>query len=214
MKFFKGLTKKQILLLIGALPFNFLVYYAARLITKNMVHYDLSIGLDYEIPFLAWMAIFYWGCYVFWLVNYILCTRYDKGNGYKFILTHYFGDFICFLFFIILPTEMVRAENLGSGIFDLLVRFTYFCDEPNNLFPSIHCMVSWICWIGVRKNKNIPVWYQVVSFFMAAAVCVTTLTIKQHVFVDVVAGIALAEIGYVICGIIDKKLSKQKRIIR
>ncbi len=47
------------------------------------------------------------------------------------------------------------------------------CDQPNDLFPSIHCMASLFCWIGVRGNYHIPRWYQYLSLIFAIAICIT-----------------------------------------
>ncbi len=72
----------------------------------------------------------------------------------------------------------------------------YRTDAADNLFPSIHCLTSWFCFIAVRENKKIPGWYKTVSILLALSVCVSTLTTKQHVLIDVVVGIVLAEGSY------------------
>lgn len=40
------------------------------------------------------------------------------------------------------------------------MRFVYAVDAADNLFPSIHCLVSWFCYIGLRGRRDIPVWYR------------------------------------------------------
>lgn len=81
------------------------------------------------------------------------------------------------------------------------MRLLYRVDAADNLFPSIHCLVSWLCWIGVRKRKDIPTIYRYISLIASLLVCISTLTTKQHVIVDVIGGIALAECSYMIAGI-------------
>ena len=104
---------------------------------------------------------------------------------------------------------MVRPEIEGTTVFDWLLRLTYFFDAADNLFPSIHCFVSWLCWIGVRGKKEIPKWYRIVSLLMAVFICISTLTVKQHVIADVPAGIALAELSYFLSGKILGKRNKK-----
>ena len=72
----------------------------------------------------------------------------------------------------------------------------YRIDAADNLFPSIHCLVSWFCYIGIRGRKEIPMWYRGASCVMAVLVCVSTLTTKQHVIIDVAGGVLLAEACY------------------
>ena len=50
----------------------------------------------------------------------------------------------------------------------------------------------------VRKNPNIKTVYKIISVIITVAICVSTLTTKQHVIVDVAGGIALAEFSYMI----------------
>ena len=76
------------------------------------------------------------------------------------------------------------------------MRFLYRVDTADNLFPSIHCLTSWFCYIGIRGRKEIPKGYRIFSCLMAVAVFVSTLTTKQHVLYDVVSGMLLAELSY------------------
>ena len=189
----------------AAFAFNFLVIFFTRWVNADVPKHDLSLPLDRRIPFLPGMILIYWGCCPFWVATYLLAMRYDKGRGYRFILAHFMADTACFAFFLLLPTGMVRPEPTGRSLAAALARLTYRCDAPDNLFPSIHCYISWLCWIGVRKNPAIPRWYRVLSLVMAMAVCVSTLTVKQHVLVDVPAGILLAELCYALAGWVEKR---------
>lgn len=198
-----GLSHRQIRLLLGSIAFNFMIYNGGRFLAKNLKHQNLSFIIDQRIPFISWTILIYWGCYLFWIINYCSCVKYDKGNGYRFIRAHYIGEAICFICFILFPTSMIRPEVTGNSVFCQIIKITYAYDEANNLFPSIHCFVSWLCWIGVRNNTYVPEWYQKISLFSAFAVCFSTLTVKQHVIADVLAGILLAEISYLLAEMAD-----------
>ena len=80
------------------------------------------------------------------------------------------------------------------------MRFLYQVDAADNLFPSIHCLTSWFCYIGIRGRREVPKWYRVFSCLFALAVFISTLTTKQHVIIDVIAGAALAEVAYRVAG--------------
>jgi membrane-associated phospholipid phosphatase len=77
-----------------------------------------------------------------------------------------------------------------------MVKFVYGVDSASNLFPSIHCLVSWFCFIGIRKSKKIPLWYKVFSCIFAILVCASTQFTKQHYLIDVVGGILIAELCF------------------
>lgn len=61
-------------LLLAIVPlWTELLYYGARLLNTGRVHYDFSCGLDRMIPAVPWTTAIYFGCFLFWIVNYILC---------------------------------------------------------------------------------------------------------------------------------------------
>lgn len=196
------LTKKDLLWLIAAVVYNFSIYNLGRYLSGAGVHADLSTALDHAIPFVPWMILIYWGCYLYWIANYCLGVAWDERGERRMILAHFIGETVCFLTFVLYPTTMVRPQITGDDIWCRLVALTYAVDAADNLLPSIHCFVSWLCWIGVRGNRRIPRWYQAASLVMTVAVCVSTLTVKQHVIADVAAGIILAEVSWLCAGTI------------
>ena len=85
-------------------------------------------------------------------------------------------------------------------VWDTFMRFLYWIDAPDNLFPSLHCMIAWLCWVGIRGNRRVPLPWRIAALLMAVAVCLSTLTIRQHVLMDVVGGILLSELSYWLAG--------------
>lgn len=190
------ISRKGLLLLILALGVNCFAYYGGRLLALDRYQIDMTTSLDRAIPIVPWMILIYLGCYLFWGINYLLSVRFDEKDAIHFVKAHVLGEIVCFLCFVFLPTTMERASIAGNGLMDQIFRLVYTVDEANNLFPSIHCYVSWLCWIGIRRNKKIPAWYRWFSFLFAVAICISTLTVKQHVIADVISGVLLAECAY------------------
>ena len=132
------------------------------------------------------------------------------------------GKRICFLIFVIFPTAVTRPELMGDSIWIRLLQLLYALDKPDNTFPSVHCLVGWFCWIGIRGKKDIPLLCRAASLLMALAVCFSTLAVRQHVLLDVPGGILLSELCYRIAGsekflcsysaFIDKLMIGAKRI--
>ena len=184
--------------LIFEFVFNTAVYTGAKIIAGGWYHYNIETKLDLMIPFLPWTIIIYFGCYLFWAVNYVLSVRGDASSAWRFLSADFLAKCVCLFFFLVFPTTNTRPEVPGSSVWDVLMRFLYRVDTADNLFPSIHCLTSWFCFIGIRGKKEIPKGYRIFSCLMAVAVFVSTLTTKQHVLYDVVAGMLLAEVSYVL----------------
>ena len=188
------------IILLGALLWNEAVYYCARLLAGSRPHYVLETPQDQWIPVLPWSVAVYFGCFLFWGVNYWLCARQSREKSERFFCADAMAKTICFFIFLVLPTTNCRPEITGADLWSELLRLLYRIDAPDNLFPSIHCLVSWLCWVGVRGRTDLPKAYRWFSFVAAIAVCLSTLTTRQHVIVDVAGGIVLAELCYWLCG--------------
>ncbi len=188
--------------LISCFALNMLVYSGTMVLCADWKHYDLTTPFDRAVPLVpGWMYI-YFGCYLFWIVNYILVARIHRDNReffFRFVATDMLSRLVCAVFYIGFPTTNVRPVVTGEGFSSWLLHFLYGIDQPTNLFPSIHCLVSWLCFVGIRKSDKVPLWYKVFSCVFALLVVASTQFTKQHYIADAVAGIALAEILFFIC---------------
>lgn len=182
--------------LLSCLAVNFIVYMGTDRITENWKHYDLTLPIDRAVPVVPAFAAVYLGCYLFWTVNYIIIARQGKEYCIRFAVADMMSRLICGTFYLLMPTTNIRPVLTEPGFWDSVLLLVYSIDPPTRLFPSIHCLVSWFCYIGIRRQKNIPKGYRIFSCFFALLVCVSTQLTKQHYIVDAIAGIILAEGTY------------------
>ncbi len=196
MKIKLPVSKRVIGYIVLAFSIHFFAYFGTRLFTKNLVHHDITTGFDGLFPLLPWTLIIYFGCYVFWVVNYILAALQEEEEAVRFYKAYALATAVCAVIYVVFPTTNVRPEIVGEDFFSKGMRFLYSIDDPDNLFPSIHCMCSWFCVIAVRKQAKVPAWYKWTSVVLAFLVFFSTLATKQHVVVDVIAGVAVAEGSY------------------
>lgn len=196
------IRRQSLMIPLTAFLYNLFVYGVGRLLSLGKPHLCLSTAWDEAIPFLPWMVLIYMGWPLFWAVNYALSAERSRQEAIRLLSAHILGQTVCFFSFIFFPTTMSRPEISGNTLFDWELSLVYKLDNPDNLLPSIHCLVSWLCWISVRRNRLVPKWYQLFSLMFASAVCISTLTVKQHVIADVITGIALAEVSYAAAGVL------------
>lgn len=196
----KRYTPKAVCILLVALIWNVSVYWGARLIASSWPHSDLTSELDHAVPFVPWTIVIYIGSYLFWVVNYILCAMQDAKSRSRLFCADMLAKFVCLIIFLAFPTTNVRPVISKSDFWSEAMKMLYGVDMADNLFPSIHCLVSWLCWIGVRKRKDISALYRYLSLAIALAICVSTMTTRQHVMADVIGGVVLAELSYFVAG--------------
>ena len=180
---------------------NRIAFWGGRLLTQGRVHHSLALPADFAFPFLPWTISVYMGCFVFWFLLYRLSAGLPREQADRFFCANHLGKAVCLLLFVLIPTTITRPVVSGSSFWENGIRMVYSLDTPDCLFPSVHCFISWLCWVGVRGNKKVPFLWRAAALLMAVLVCLSTLTVRQHVLLDVFAGIALSEISYWIAGI-------------
>ena len=183
--------------LLTILIVNCLVYWGSGFLTANRYHYDLTTAFDRAVPVMPVFVWFYILAFPFWAVGYVLAARRGKDMFYRFVATDLTIHLICFILFLVFPTTNVRPEIAGDTLSEKLLLLVYSLDGgsmPSNLFPSIHCYVSWLCWRGIKGAKEIPKWYQNFSLVFAVLIIVSTQVLKQHYIVDAIAAVLLVEI--------------------
>lgn len=190
--------RRTLICLSFTLICNWFAYFGTRFFTGGQFHYDLTGLVEEKIPFLPWTILIYWGCYFYWGANYLLGGLQEEREVHRFYSADFLAKCVCLAVFLIFPTTNVRPDVEGTGIFAEGMRLLYRVDAADNLFPSIHCLTSWLCLIAVRRSEKIPMGYRIFSLICTAAICLSTLTTKQHVIWDVVGGIALAEGSYLL----------------
>ena len=196
---------KQILynLILPLLPllFSTIMFVVAKQFVFWRPHGDLSCALDPYIPFLPWTAVLYLGSFLYWYLSFLLALRQEREKAVRVYCAHVLTVLISFLFFVIMPTTLERPELCEKGIWNWMLRVVYLIDTPENLFPSLHCSTGWLCWVAVRRRKDLPLRYRLIALPLSLLVCISTLTTRQHVLADVIAGIALCELDYALAGI-------------
>lgn len=188
-----------ILPLVSIVVLNCLIYWGSGILTTSRYHFDFTSSLDRAVPLIPQFVWIYILAFPFWAANYILAAQRGKDGFYRFVATDLTVHIACFVIFLILPTTNIRPEILGSTWSEQLLRLVYLLDggsSPSNLFPSIHCYVSWLSWRGVRKSERIPTWYQHFSLIFAILIIISTQVLKQHYLVDAVAGVVMVELAW------------------
>ena len=164
-----------------------------------------KILLDDMIPIVSAFIIPYVWSYIYWAMGPMVVSKCEKEHFADYMAANLVACIAGMLALAFLPTYMDRiAEGLyavpeNPNFFDKLRLFWYSLDGSAmayNLLPSFHCINSTLCYLGVAGRREIPLWYRIYSFLLTLLIFASTLYVKQHYFLDVIAGIALAAIAY------------------
>lgn len=199
-RFTRILPSYGVLPTLGFLLSTMIVYWGTRLFNVGRVHYDLSLpAIDGRIPFWRWAILIYILTYVFWLVGFRLIVLDDQALCYEVFSGELIGKLLGLLIFLLFPSVMANrpGDFPVENVFDWLTRLIYSLDPPDNLFPSLHCMESWVLLRGTFRCRNLkhPTVWRIFCTLMTFSIFASTLLVKQHVFLDVLGGVLVAEAG-------------------
>ena len=162
-------------------------------------YFEMHCALDDLIPFNEWFLI----PYLFWFVylaGAVVYTFFFDVPGFRrmmrFVMITYTVTIIIYLLF---PTcQMLRPAVFPRD--NLLTRFIahfYAFDTNTNVCPSLHVIGSFAALFAFRYA---PVFsarkWRIASAIAAFLICISTVFMKQHSVLDVLAALPLCAIGY------------------
>ncbi len=157
---------------------------------------------DDMIPFCEVFVIPYylWFGYVSIVVLYLLFK--NKQDYYRACTFLFTGMTIFLLVSTLWPNghHLRPAVMPRDNIFTAMVAALYKADTPTNLWPSIHVYNSIGAHLAVTHNeklrKNKVIYFG--SLILCISIILSTVFIKQHSCFDVITGILMGAIMYVI----------------
>ncbi len=162
--------------------------------------------IDDAIPLVSVFIIPYVWAYAFWGMAPMAVSKCKLDHFLNYMATYLVACLLGAAVLTFAPTYMDRvAEGLfdtGGGFLGDLRRFWYGLDGGKmayNLFPSFHCINSTVSYLGVCRRKEIPLWFRIYSLVTSVCIFASTLFVKQHFFPDVISGIAIAVVAYLVC---------------
>ena len=153
--------------------------------------------LDDVIPFCKYAIVpyFAWFAWIPFTLFYLL-RHGERSDFWRVCLCLFTGMTIALSCYVLLPTGLaLRPYRVyGSDIFARLVRMLYAVDTARNVCPSIHISsTASIAIVGLRCKQfrgNLPV--KALIWTMTILITLSTLFLRQHSVIDVVAGAALS----------------------
>lgn len=153
------------------------------------------LWIDQATPFLPYTIWIYLSESLLFVSVYVL-TR-DMQNVNKYLYSMAALQIVSVVIFIFWPTTFPRdlfpiPDNLDP-LTHFLLNLTRKSDDPSNCLPSLHVSgvyLSSFIFLDEQKKK-FPLF-----FSWATLVAISTLTIKQHYLLDVLAGLGMAVLFY------------------
>lgn len=151
-------------------------------------------AVDKAMPFWPWTVWIYFTEYAFfvyayfWMKDLRLVTRYY----YAYMTILFVSVTVFMLYPVTFPRESFPAVGDTISVHALNFLRTYM-DAPANCLPSLHvssCFISSLCFWQESR------WRAILLSFQSVLVAFSTMTTKQHYFVDVWTALILTAVCY------------------
>ncbi len=198
---FNKIDTRAALLAAGTLIIQCVIYWLAQFITEaaGLRTHTMATPLDSLIPFLPGFLIPYVGCFAHWALTFYIVYKTEDGFARLFTAA-VMGYIVCFTVYLLWPTTITRPVEAANGVWGFIYGVICASDAPLNLFPSMHCMLAFLCAAASLGCPNAGRAYRAFSCVMLALVCAATVFVKQHYVLDVTGGLALGAAVWGIAG--------------
>lgn len=146
------------------------------------------LWIDKVVPFLPWSFLIYTSDYFVFILAIFILTQREEFHSFARLM---FGILlVCGTFFYLYPTIYPRPEYppQENRFLEALLWFVSSADTPRNCFPSMHVgLTAGATWALRNRGRKLVGLFSLWSM----AIFASTLTTKQHYFIDIIGGIGV-----------------------
>jgi len=177
--------------LVLLVPFYIFI---AELMPGRTLHVP-ELALDRVVPLQPTWALVYGSLYLFLILLPVFVVRQEE-HIHRTVLAYLMVWITAYVCFLVYPTVAPRpARVIGEGFVVWGLRFLYSADPPYNCFPSVHVAHSFVSALTCyRVHRRVGIAGTLCALFVG----LSTLYTKQHYVLDVIAGLFLACVAYVL----------------
>lgn len=212
--YMKKLELKPIIISISLVVFQSILYALSKVINGSNATL-IGSHIDSLIPFNTLAIVPY--CIWYFLIFIIPYYYYKKDKELisKYIVSYVLITIIANIIFIVCPTTVNRPTVSGNDIFSIMAKIVFFVDnEPLNCFPSLHCAISFLWIIYTLSMKNSNRYFKLFITIISILIIISTLFIKQHVFIDMIGGICITSLVVIIINHSNYLINKTKSVLK
>jgi membrane-associated phospholipid phosphatase len=188
-------------------------YFLVAHLTGSLKMHTLMLDLDRRIPFKEEYVWFYLTVYMLYLMPFFVMK--NKPFAKMVMLSYISVLVIHYTLYFVFPVTFPREiPDTGKHFSIWALKMVYNGDTPWNCFPSSHCAMALMAALVLLE---IDFHFGMYGIFIALTIGISTVFIKQHYIVDVIAGYGvtlLVYYAYFKGKIIDILNTKQRELMQ
>lgn len=168
-------------------------YHVIAVINRDRPMFTPELPLDRAIPVEpAWMLA-YGSVWIFALLPVFVVRSPVLMRRALLAAVTVFA--LAYAGFLAYPTVLPRPQIVEGGFLAKSLQINYSLDPPYNCFPSLHVAWAFVSALtGYRVHRGVGL----AALVWAGLISLSTLYTKQHYVLDVVGGMAIAGVAYLL----------------
>lgn len=212
--YYKDFTLKK----IGTEKFShifFLLYWPVYILffflAERLITVDYNViycAIDDLIPFCEFFVVpyFLWYAFLMWIVIYSFffdIPAFKKFSQFA-IITY---TVACIIYAVYPSCQNLRPQEFArDNIFTQITSILYIIDTNTNVLPSVHVIGSFaVLFTAWHSKRYSTVLWRTVFLIITLIISASTVFMKQHSFIDVIAGAVISFAVYPIVFLRKKK---------
>ena len=189
-RFWNKINGKELLIILLIYAFSFAMYLLFA--GLQLPTHTIEMKIDDYIPFVPVFVIGYYFYYFTWFWPVWLTSFRSKKVFVRMCKVAFWSVVIASIFYTFFPVEMTRPVITSNDFFSNLVKGIYKADiNSRTCFPSLHAVIGTITALAAIKDKGGNPWIRLLFVFFGVSMTLAATLIKQHYFVDILAGTIL-----------------------
>ena len=199
------------------MPVYLIMYFTVEhVVTDN--YWATQTAIDNYIPFCEYFVIPYnsWSILLFVLGVFFIVKDPESFRRYMWFIAIAYTTATLFCFLVPNGQDLRPAVMEHHNLAAWLVEYTYSIDTNTNVFPSVHilgCMAA-VAAVWHTPGLRKPGWRWGATLY-GILIMVSTVFVKQHAAIDVLAGLLTGAIAYVFVYVIvgrrrDRRLGRDR----
>lgn len=173
---------------------GYMVFYLAAFFLSERAlepRYIISCPLDDWIPFNENFVLVYFTWFLLLPASWLYTMIHSKKDFQDLCMIMFGGMTLSIALYWVFPNGLeLRPGEIPDNLCGRLVGLLHAVDTPGNVCPSIHVSSSTAVLVVALRSEELrqKPWMKWGTCLISAAICVSTMFLKQHSVVDVVCG--------------------------
>ncbi len=185
------------------LPVYLMMYFIVEhVVTDN--YWPTQTAIDDYIPFCEYFVIPYdsWSILLFLLGVFFIVKDPESFRRYMWFIAIAYTTATLFCFIVPNGQDLRPAELPRHNFCSWLLQMTWAADNNANVFPSVHVLGVVAAISAMWHSPKLKRVWQIVGTVWFTIIAASTLLVKQHAFIDLVAALVWGAVVYVIVYVI------------